>query len=276
MRAPPPVPVDAARDTAPPGFGSWLFGALRALVGRLPLGLADRLAWGVAWVWWTLVPVRRAKAVANLRAALPEVAPRPTLLRMMHDLVLGYVELLQFERLELVVEGAEEVDRALVLAGHGGAWDVALCAYAERFPLSIFLRTPRDRRVQALLAEVRDAHGVHRLETGATMADAYAAIEAGRSVYFIQDQRHNKGPALPFFGRPARTSLGLAVAALKTGRPVYGAWQWREGVGRHRCVLRRLDLSGDAEAITTQLNEFYAEQIRARPHGWLWMHDRWK
>ncbi len=247
-----------------------------AMLRGLPLSLASALGWVLAWTWWTVVPLRRREAVENLRAALPSVLPGPTLRRMMHDLVLGYVELFQFERLEITVEGAAAVRGAVVIAGHGGAWDVALLAWAEAFPLAIFLRTPRDPFVAKLLASLRDAHGVVRLETGSTMKDAYAQLEAGRSVYFIQDQRHNKGPALPFFGRPARTSLGAAVASIKSGRPVYGAWQWREGVGRHRLVIAPLPVEGDAEARTVTMNEFYEAQIRARPHGWLWLHRRWK
>ncbi len=251
--------------------------AAEVLVRAVPLAAADRLAWVLAWVWWTVLPLRRRVAVDNLRAALPQLAPGPVLRRMMHDLVLGYVEFVRFDELGLTVEGAELcAGGAVVVAGHGGAWDVALLAYADAFPLAIFLRTPKNAAVQAWLAEKRDAHGVVRLETGATMADGFAALEQGRSVYFIQDQRHNKGPALPFFGRPAHTSLGAAVAALKSGRPVVGAWQWREGIGRHRLVLRRLDVAGDAIALTTALNQFYEDQIRARPHGWLWLHDRWK
>jgi len=246
-----------------------------ATLRRLPLGLASVLGWALAWLWWTLLPLRKREAIDNLRHALPELVPGTVLRRMMHDLVLGYVELFQFERLRIDVTGAEGVRGAIVVGGHGGAWDVALLAWADAFPLAIFLRTPRDPFVAKLLAELRDAHGVVRMETGATMKDAYAQLESGRNVYFVQDQRHNKGPGLPFFGRPARTSLGAAVASLKTGRPVYGAWQWRVGTGHHRLHIAPLPVEGTAEERTVEMNRFYEEQIRARPHGWLWLHRRW-
>lgn len=274
MSAPPAVPPHPTRDRRPPGVRSFLLDTAAALLARVPLRLADALAWALAALWWFVLPIRRAEAVANLHAALPDVPPRPTLVRMFHDLVLGYVELLQFDRLTITFEGVIP-EAGIVLAGHGGAWDLVLVACGDRFPTSIFLRTPRDPWVQAWLAGLRDAHGVGRLETGATMADAYAALAAGRSVLFVQDQRHNAGPRVPLLGRPARTSLGAAVAALKTGRPVYGQWQWREGVGRHRIRIEPLAVSGDAEAITAALNAWYGEQIRARPHGWLWLHRRW-
>ncbi len=258
--------------------------ALVAVLARVPLGVADKIAWRIAWLWWWVLPIRRRDAVDALRAALPEVAPRPVLTRMMHDLALGYIELLQFDRLTITVEGAGAVPPgALVLGGHGGSWDVALLAWADALPLAIFLRTPSDPWTRRFLAGHRARHDLVALETGATMDDAHAAIAAGRAVFFVQDQRHAKGIASPFFGRPARTSTGLASAFLKTGRPVFAAWQRREGVGRHTLCIEPLEIpplesdrATDIRAITDAANAWYEARIREYPHGWLWLHRRWK
>ena len=277
--APPPEPLNPTRDAAPSGLAARALDGAAWLASLVPLAAASGMAWMVAWMWWWGLPIRKRVAVQNLVASLPEAHPRRVLTRMMHDLVLGYIELTRFEDLEVEVSGAEGVTGAIVVGGHGGAWDVALLGWARSFPVTIFLRTPRNRWVQAWLARHREDNGVHRLETGAGMSAAYAALAAGRNVFFVQDQRHNKGPGVPFFGRAARTSLGAAVAARKTDAPVYGAWQWREGTGRHRLHLERLDLgdlAGDDLAVTARINDFYARQIALRPHGWLWLHARWK
>jgi lauroyl/myristoyl acyltransferase len=229
-----------------------------------------------AWTWWLVLPIRRAEAVDNLRRALPDVPPRPTLTRMMHDLALGYVEILQFPRLTIAVEGLPVPPGSLLLGGHGGSWDVALLAWADAIPLGIFLKTPTDPWARELLARLRREHDVLALETGSRMEQAYAALDAGRSIFFVQDQRYGKGLVSPFFGQPARTSAGLAAAAQKTGRPVYGCWQWREGVGRHRLHVAPLALAGDLQEMTDAANAFYEARIRERPHGWLWLHRRWK
>ncbi len=274
----PAPPAEPAEPRIPPASGvvDRAAAGLLWLVRRVPLSWASGAAWVLAGLWWTIFPLRKRIAVENLRAALPDAPVRPVLVRMMHDLVLGYIELIQFERVQIEVDGELHARGAVLLAGHGGAWDVALLAWGRLLPLSIFLRTPKNVRVQALLAQVRDENGVHRLETGAGMDAAYRALADGRNVMFIQDQRHNKGPALPFLGRPARTSLGAAAAAARTGCHLYGCWQWREGTGRHRLLIERLHVEGDLESVTTALNAFYARQIAARPHGWLWLHDRWK
>ncbi|MDP2317095.1 MAG: lysophospholipid acyltransferase family protein [Pseudomonadota bacterium] len=259
-------------------------GLLVTVLARVPLRLADAVAWGIAWLWWFVLPIRRRDAVEALRAAIPGVSPRAVLTRMMHDLALGYVELLQFDRLQITVEGAEGLPPgALVLAGHGGSWDVALLAWADAFPLAIFLRTPSDPWTRRFLAEHRARHDLVALETGATMDDAYAALAAGRAVYFVQDQRHAKGIWSPFLGRPARTSAGIAAAFLRTGRPIWAAWQRREGVGRHHLCIEPLpmppltgDRTADVQALTDATNAWYEARIRAYPHGWLWLHRRWR
>lgn len=256
------------------------------MLARVPLGLASVGAWAVAWLWWVAVPIRRRDGVEAVRACLG-VAPGPVLRRMMHDLVLGYVEVLQLERpgaVTVTFEGLDAVPAgALVLAGHGGAFEVAMVRFAEQRRVAAFLRTPSARWARERLEALRMGHGLRTLNTGADMAAGYAALEEGYTLLFIQDQRHAKGIWSPFFGRPARTSAALAAAHLRTGRPVWGVWQWREGVGRHHVRFEPLVIGGlsgdraqDTQTITDVGNEWYASHIRRHPHGWLWLHRRWR
>jgi KDO2-lipid IV(A) lauroyltransferase len=253
---------------------------------RLPLWMADAFSWVAAWFWWYFLPIRRKETVERLRTALPEVPAGPTLRRMMHDLVLGYFEILQFDRLQIEVTGAEgpAARPGPMLAGHLGSWDIVALGIADAVPVALFLRTIRDPWVRARLSELRDAHHIHRLESGSTLADADAAYALGRSVIFVQDQRYNKGPAVPLFGSPARTSPGFAVSILKN--PGLGVWTvtgWRVGPGRHRIHFAPFegpeltsDRAADVLALTAAANRWYEAEIRQRPWSWLWLHRRWK
>jgi KDO2-lipid IV(A) lauroyltransferase len=145
------------------------------------------------------------------------------------------------------------------------------------------VRTPADPWTRRFLAAQRAAHDVVAFDTGARMDAAYAALDAGRSVFFVQDQRHAKGVPSPFFGRPARTSVGLAAAHLRTGRPIWAVWQRRVGVGAHHVWAAPLplpprtgDATADLQAITDACNAWYEARIREHPHGWLWLHRRWR
>lgn len=267
-----------------------LRGALLFVLARLPLGAADRLAWLIAWLWWTVVPIRKAVAVQNVGRAFPEWPPskvRATLTAMLHNIVLGYIELLIAERTGATMVEAVGVEQlppgSIVLAGHGGSWDLSLLALADRTPTALFLKPPSDPWARTQIAALRARHDLLGLSTGATLADGYLAMQSGRALLFIQDQRFNSGITSLFFGVPCRTSTGFAVSILRTGRPVYAVWQERLGLGRHRFWIapfsmpaRTGDDAGDVQALTDAANAWYADRIRERPSGWLWLHDRWK
>lgn len=255
------------------------------IAARTPLGLADVLSRLLAWVWWLVVPVRKRVAVDNLHACFPELEPGPTLRRTVSEMLLGYVELLQLDRVTLEWEGGELIQErkargegSLVLCGHGGSWDLVAAAIprAQDLVVSMFVRRPSDPAVNDLIERLRVEHGLTLLPPDDSMPALYAALERGETVALALDQRRNSGIPVPFFGRPAWTSPGMAVAAGKTGTPVFGLWQWRLGVGHHRVRLVEIPTSGDVEEDTARMNQFYEDRIRERPHGWLWLHDRWR
>ena len=273
--------------------------ALAGLLARIPIPVADALAWALAWAWWTVLPVRRSVALDNLAAALPDLAPRgPVLRRMLHDLALGYLELLRFlrdpdrgrrmvsfEGLDRMREHTREGRGVLACEGHFGAWDLALLAAGlePALPLTCIVRPPADPWVAALVERARRASGVELLPPRGSRDAVYAALAAGRIVIFTLDQRVGDGLDVPFLGRPARTAASRAAAARRTGCPVFLVHQWREGPGRHRLrVEPAIDLAwtddrdADLAAATVRFNEALAGLVRARPHGWLWLHRRWR
>lgn len=259
------------------------------LAARCPLGLARALCGAAAWLWWTLMPVRRDRAVANLRACFPDLPPGPALRRCVAEIALGYVELLRYDRRPYEVLEVEDYapiaqrcaagQGSLLLAGHGGSWDLCglVCAHATGVPTTVIAKEPSHPGVAALIREVRERGGLELLPPSGSMGKVYEALDRGRVVIFFLDQRHNAGVPVPFFGRPAWTAPSLAAAARRSGAPVFGVWQERLGTGRHRVWLHGpFDLSGDIEADTITFQRFYEDRICERPYAWLWLHDRWR
>lgn len=234
----------------------------------------------LGWIWWTLLPARRRLAIANHQAAFPGRDPGE-LRRTVGELAWSYVELALGRRAE--VTGLEDhTGGALVLAGHFSGWDLALLSLADQAPVTIFVRDPSDRIARALVARLRDHPNLELLPPRGAMDRAYAALEEGRLVLFVQDQRHDDGIPAPFLGRPAWTSAGFAVAAWRTRAPVLGMTQHRAGDGRHRVHLAPLPLPIPAEreaavqALTAASQRFYEDAVHARPWTWWWLHDRWR
>ena len=239
----------------------------------------------IGWVWWTVLPIRKAVAVDNYRQAFPERDPGE-LRQTVGELVLNYWDL--FRGVRVRVERPSDRDPELqedppgiVLAGHGGAWDLAMMCCCEQFPVTIFVRTPSNPLAARLIEGVRRRSGVELLPPSGSREAAYEALARGRFVVFVQDQRHNRGIPVPFFGRPAWTSPGFAAMVHRTRAPVYTLWQWREG-GRHRVVAERAELEvpedrDEAIEVLTRWTQEVAEaHIRSRPYSWLWLHDRWR
>ncbi|HJN75809.1 MAG TPA: lysophospholipid acyltransferase family protein [Myxococcota bacterium] len=258
------------------------------VLGRIPLPLARLCAWALSWIWWLLVPIRRNVAAANLSRAFPELPPGPTLRRTVAEILLGYTELLRHFRdpVHIEWEGVDPIrerhargEGTLVIGSHSGSWDLAMAAFpkSQEVPLSVFVKPPAQGEVARVIADIRDKAGLYLLPPGSSMRHAYEALDAGHMVIFVMDQRRNQGIPVPFFGQPAWTSPAAAAAHARTGVPVFGCWQWREGTGRHRVrFYGPLELSGDVEDDTARLTRWYEERLRERPHGWLWLHDRWR
>lgn len=256
------------------------------LLARLPLWAMAWLSHALSWLWWYLLPIRRASACENLRRAFPGLQPKAPLRRMMQELVLGYLEILRFEEIEVEVTGAELVRArpGFLLAGHLGSWDLGMLVCSDAVPMAVFLKKPKNRHAFAWLEAQRLRHGLSCLWDGSRLEQGLAELDAGKSLLFVQDQRLNRGVELPFFGQPARTSLGFAAAIQRRPQlPVWTVVIWREGVGRHRIHFAPLpmpnrseDPAEDRRLITLAANRWYEEQIRARPWAWLWLHQRWK
>ncbi len=234
----------------------------------------------IGWLWWWVIPIRKKLAIANYAAAFPERDPRD-LQRTVGELVAGYVDLLRGRPVAL--QGMELVQQGGVcLAGHGGAWDLGLCAAARQVPATIFVRTPSNRLAAWWITRMRERSGIELLPPRNSALKALRALKRGRLLVFVQDQRENDGIRIDFFGRPARTSRGLATIVYHTKAPVFGAWQWRDEAGQHHLSVEPIEIPfpddpDEAPAVITRATQaWYEDKIRSAPHSWLWLHDRWR
>ncbi len=265
---------------------------LRAFVwvlARVPLRLVWWFSWGVAWVWWTVLPIRKAVAVSGFQGTFVDLSPGTNLRRMTAELVMGYIELFRESRkpcIELNLENGELMRRqvasgegSILVGGHFGSWDLIgpmLCRQVP-LPATVVVKTPGVKAAADLVERLRMAFGMEVLPPKNCFGAIIEALGNGRVVTFLLDQRYKRGIPVEFFGRPAWTTPAVAVAAERSNAPVYGVCYWRTGIGRHRARFSGpLPMTGDIEGDTRTIQEFYETCIRERPHSWLWLHDRWK
>jgi KDO2-lipid IV(A) lauroyltransferase len=236
-------------------------------------------------LWWWALPLRRAEALRALRDTLPKRATEaPSLLRgAVGSVALGYLELavgspMPIRGLDRLAAALRPDRGVLCLGGHNGPWDLLLVRCSQQVPVTVFVKRPSSRLAAWALQRLRRGGDLELLPPRGAFAAAERALQAGRVVLLVQDQRHNPGPAVPFFGRPARTSEGYArlrSLADRLGAPTFGALAWRREDGTAEGELQALNPPQDGD-LTAWTQEFYEKAARERPGDWWWLHRRWR
>ncbi|MBK6766022.1 MAG: lysophospholipid acyltransferase family protein [bacterium] len=111
------------------------------------------------------------------------------------------------------------------------------------------------------------------------MRGVLTALKRNRLVAMLIDQdAHEDGVFVPFFGQLSSTPRGPAVFRQRTGAPLIFMASYRLPGARYRCALEEVEIVADAEqaeimAILTARLEL---AVRKAPEQWSWMHRRWK
>ena len=173
----------------------------------------------------------------------------------------------------------------LIFSGHYGHWELAALITAMLGHRLALIARPLDNPIlDRMLARLRGSTGNLVVSKREAMRDMIRALKRneGVAVMIDQDQRH-MGVFVPFFGRPASTTPGLALLALRTGAPVLpvfctpdpeGGWT----LAYHPELTYEATGNRDADvlALTARCTAYLEREIRRRPEIWLWMHRRWK
>lgn len=292
----------------------FLASAAIATLGRLPPRALRFAGVALGRVAHALIRPARRLAEDNVALAFPELDPRArrALVARSFRTLGGYlgeavamldprrpVEPLPF------AEGAREaLDAAvaerrgvLFASAHLGPWErVAATLVASEVPFTAVAREAYDPRLTRLYDRLRGARGLATIYRGAPGAGASLLRTLRRGyVLGIPMDLASRVPSIevPFLGHDARTPVGPARLALRTGaavvvgvpapRPVPSEGTSLQGspsaleLSVSRIATSDLDASEDGERIlTTRINDALSARIRALPEAWVWMHPRWK
>ncbi len=254
-----------------------------------------------------LLPVHRV-ALDNIRHAFPDLPPAEhhriareawdnlgrTACEYVHmdriwDLDLNRPEAGRIKASPEVITRFEELrddgKPALIFAAHLANWELpAIAAARHGLAAAVLYRRPNNAAVaRDILALRQDSMG-ELIPAGLTAPIRMAeALDAGKHVGMLVDQRFGRGPRLDFLGRPASSNPLLARLARRFDCPVHGARAIRLPGGGFRLELTEAialprDAQGrvDVEAATALINRIVEGWVREHPGQWLWMHRRWR
>lgn len=187
----------------------------------------------------------------------------------------------------LFFDGLEELDRAvaggkggLVVSGHLGNWEIvgAMCGRLG-YPVSFVVTTQRNKLVEAWLNNVRSKCGVEIIPRRDALKGVLSALKRNRLVAILIDQdAHEDGVFVPFFGKLSSTPRGPAIFHQRTGAPLIFMSSRRISRERYCCRLKTVNVPDDSDQtqVMALLTQELETAIRETPEQWFWMHKRWK
>jgi KDO2-lipid IV(A) lauroyltransferase len=193
----------------------------------------------------------------------------------------GRVEVVNPEVIDLLRGPARP---SILFSGHFANWEVfAAVARARGIPIVQLTRMPNNPLIARVLSRLRRVSSEMLVPKGSSgTRQLFAVLQRGGRLGMLVDQKLNEGIALPFLGREAMTSTGLARLGLRFGCPVVPVQLERVDGCRFRLTLHPPltlphsgDVAADTRAIMTQVNGLLEKWIRARPEQWMWLHSRW-
>ena len=176
----------------------------------------------------------------------------------------------------------------VVATGHFGNWE--MFAQAQGYlghPISLVYRKMKNPLVDAYVGEIRARAGTRMLAKRSAARELLQRLRRGELVALPIDQHEPQGHGfpVPFFGRPASTTLGPARLAQLVQAPLQVAVMARVGrTNQHEIIVqepiapppRREKDPALLISMMTKVNASYEECIRRHPSQWLWIHRRWR
>jgi KDO2-lipid IV(A) lauroyltransferase len=279
---------------------------LLTALGLLPRRLAILVGLTVGRVGYRLLGRLRKTGMRNLEIAFPDM-PEAERLQLLHGSYESLGRLLgEFsqlpratpEKLRKIIEydevglahlrAAEKNKRGVIfLTGHLGVWELHSFGWsALEYPLSFLVRPLDNPLIEEMIEAVRTRFGNRAIDKQSAARQALRVLREGGTLGILSDlnTQTREGVFVPFFGKLACTTAGIATLALKTDAvviPTCAVWnKERQRYFFHGDppveLVRTGDHHKDIEINTANFAAAVERMVRLYPDQWLWIHKRWK
>ncbi|MGH9440726.1 MAG: lysophospholipid acyltransferase family protein [Thermoanaerobaculia bacterium] len=203
--------------------------------------------------------------------------------RLSPEQLLSAVEMENPDRYRASVERGKGV---FLLSAHFGNWEIgALAAGLLGKPIASVVRPLDNPHLEAELESLRGRFSNRTIAKKRAAREILRELRAAATVAILIDQNvlAREAVFVPYFGRLAATSPALALFQLKTDAAVVPVFCRPVGEGRYRLgfespiLLSELPARArNVESLTALYTSVTERVVRAEPHLWLWMHNRWR
>ena len=198
-------------------------------------------------------------------------------------------QLIEYDEVGLAhLREAERNKRGVIfLTGHLGCWELHSFGWsALEYPLSFLVRPLDNPRIEEMIERIRTKFGNRAIDKQNAARQSLRVLREGGTLGILSDlnTQTREGVFVPFFGKLACTTAGIATLALKTDAVVIPTCAvWNSQKKRYFFhgdppveLVRTGDHNQDIEVNTARFAAAVEHMIRLYPDQWLWIHKRWK
>lgn len=169
---------------------------------------------------------------------------------------------------------------AILVGAHFGNWELMGIRLALEFPIDFVIGQQENLKADQLLNLPRKMFGIGLIPLKNALRQVLLSLQNKRYVAILADQdAHENGVFVPFFGRPASTPRGPAVFAQHSRVPLIVGTIVRDSPCKFRVFLDRIPLPDNKNFIyeyTAAYTRKIEDYCRKYPDHWFWFHRRWK
>lgn len=178
--------------------------------------------------------------------------------------------------------------RGTILVGpHLGNWEMGVFAYSATHGPIIYLARPLDNPLlEDYFANLRARFGNRSINKRNSFNKAIDTLKEGKILGLLPDVNvmSKDGIFVPFFGKPASTTVGVAMLAKRTKAMILPmCCVWQHDKQRYLAKSGRIieyentgDFKRDLAETTAKVTKAMEDFIREYPDQWIWIHKRWK
>ncbi|MCB4792439.1 MAG: lysophospholipid acyltransferase family protein [Elusimicrobia bacterium] len=275
--------------------------AMGFIIRLLPLSTVRYLARRLADLVYYFIPVRKKESIENLTQAFGDSKTKSEIRHIAKKTYeqfaqtffeLAYfprlskediLKMVAFQNLHFLDEALKNNKGCILVGSHFGNWELMGIAVAARYPLTFVVGEQTNKMTDDLLNSYRRAKGVTVIPLKFALRGVMKALKKNEFVALVSDQdAHENGTFVDFFGRPASTPKAAAQFALRQGCPIITGHIIRMN-GNFHIIFNQVpkpeiigDLEKDIENYTSSYTKIIEDYCRRHPEHWFWMHRRWK
>lgn len=274
---------------------------LSRVVCLLPTGLRNKIGDFIGALCWPLVPrKRRDMAINNAATSMGIGNTAATKLVKQSAIRFGrmFMEVLCFPKLNrenidkhVVLEGRQHLENAyalgrgvIVVSSHSGNWELVGPTLALKgFPFVGVTQRQTNDAMDKFINEYRCLSGM-RVTYKTGVREMVTLLGEGMAIGLMIDQdAKEQGAFVNFLGRLASVPQGAAALGRLKDAPIVPLFIAGNDDGTHTItvypavlVTKTNDRDADLQQTMQELTLIVEQHVRAYPHEWFWLHNRWK